>query len=211
MKRLLVCTAMGLPMWLAAQSQLGTGAVSGVVMDASGKSIASAIVQVVGEDTGLARQTASSGTGDFAIPVLPTGHYTLTVEKPGFSKLEQKNLSVTVGANVTLTLRMEVGASTTRIEVTAEAVAIDTTKTAETLLVDREEIDNLPINGRRYDQFALLAPGVTRDARFGLLSYHGMSGVYNKFHHRRKRRQPGAVFGGARPHAHRQQHQRQRH
>jgi hypothetical protein len=52
---------------------------------------------------------------------------------------------------------------------------------SETTLVDRNQIDNLPINGRRYDQFALLAPGVTRDARFGLLSYHGMSGVYNNF------------------------------
>jgi Carboxypeptidase regulatory-like domain len=90
---------------LSAQSQLGTGAVSGVVVDGSGKSIAGAAVRVTGEDTGLTRQTTSSGSGDFSIPVLPTGHYTLTVEEAGFSKLEQKNLNVTVGATVTLSPR----------------------------------------------------------------------------------------------------------
>jgi hypothetical protein len=57
---------------LNAQSQLGTGAVTGVVADASGKSIAMAVIQVINSDTGLTRQTTSSGTGDFSIPVLPT-------------------------------------------------------------------------------------------------------------------------------------------
>ncbi len=166
---------------LAAQSQLGTGAVTGVVIDGSGRSVGGASVQVTGEDTGLVRQATTSGTGDFSVPVLPTGRYTVTVEKTGFSKLEQKNLNVSVGATVTLSLKLELGASTTRVEVTAEAPAVDTSQTSETMLVDRTEIDNLPINGRRYDQFALLAPGVTRDARFGLLSYHGMAGVYNNF------------------------------
>src|SRR5215831_10703696 len=166
---------------LCAQSQLGTGAISGLISDATGKSVSGATIQVTSEETGLTRQTMSSGTGDFAIPVLPTGRYTLTVEKTGFSKLEQKNLGVTVGATVTLALKLEVGATNTRVEVTEEAPTVDTSQTSEAMLIDRTEIDNLPINGRRYDQFALLAPGVTRDARFGLLSYHGMSGVYNNF------------------------------
>jgi hypothetical protein len=166
---------------LCAQSQLGTGAVSGLITDATGKSVSGATIQVTSEDTGLVRQSTSSGTGDFAIPVLPTGRYTLTVEKTGFSKLEQKNLGVSVGATVTLALKLDVGATATRVEVTAEAPSVDTSQTSETTLIDRGQIDNLPINGRRYDQFALLAPGVTRDARFGLLSYHGMAGVYNNF------------------------------
>ena len=181
MKTLLLFAVLSSTSLLNAQSQLGTGAISGVVADASGKSVAAAVIQATNTDTGLTRQTTSSGTGDFSLPVLPTGPYTLTVEKTGFSKLEQKNLSVSVGATVTLSLKLEVGATNTRVEVTAEAPVVDTSQTSETMLVDRSEIDNLPINGRRYDQFALLAPGVTRDARFGLLSYHGMAGVYNNF------------------------------
>src|SRR5215471_19265529 len=166
---------------LYGQSQLGTGALTGVITDASGKSIAAAAIQAINADTGFTRQITSSGTGDFSVPVLPTGRYTLTVEKAGFSKLEQKNINVSVGATVTLSLKLEVGATSTRVEVTAEAPVVDTSQTSETTLIDRDQIDNLPINGRRYDQFALLAPGVTRDARFGLLSYHGMAGVYNNF------------------------------
>jgi hypothetical protein len=181
MKTILVLALCAFAPAVYAQSQLGTGAISGVVTDASGKSAAAAVVRATSEDTGLTRQTVSSATGDFSIPVLPTGRYSLTVEKPGFSKLEQKGLNVTVGSTVTLSLTLEVGATTSSVEVTAEAPAVDTSQTSETTLIDRTQIDNLPINGRRYDQFALLAPGVTRDARFGLLSYHGMSGVYNNF------------------------------
>src|SRR5262245_60715234 len=181
MKTRILLVAALLAASIGAQSQLGTGAVSGVVLDASGKAVQAAAVVVTGDDTGLVRQTVTSATGDFSIPVLPTGKYALRVEKTGFNKLEQKNLNVSVGATVTLSLRLEVGVTSTQVEVTAEAPIVDTTKTSETLLVDRDQIDNLPINGRRYDQFALLAPGVTRDARFGLLSYHGMSGVYNNF------------------------------
>src|ERR1700730_18080067 len=89
---------------LRAQSQLGTGTIGGAVADVSGKSVAAALIQVIGADTGLTRQTSSSGTGDFSIPVLPAGRYTLTVQKAGFSKLEQKNLNVTVGATLMLSL-----------------------------------------------------------------------------------------------------------
>ena len=182
MRILFVALALGVSTHtVLAQSQLGTGVISGSILDGSGKSIASAIVQVTNQNTGLIRQTASSGSGDFTIPVLPSGEYRMTVEKNGFSRLEQKNINVTVGAAVTLSLRLDVGAVSTQVEVTAEAPTVDTTQTSETMLIGRNEIDSLPINGRRYDQFALLAPGVTRDARFGLLSYHGMSGIYNNF------------------------------
>jgi hypothetical protein len=67
---------------------------------------------------------------------------------------------------VTLSLTLDVGATTSSVEVNAEAPAVDTSQTSETTLIDRTQIDNLPINGRRYDQFALLAP--RRDARCAL-------------------------------------------
>src|SRR5207249_2849058 len=63
----------------------------------------------------------------------------------------------------------------------AVAPMVDSTRTAEVSLVNRTEINDLPINGRRADQFALLVPGVTRDGTFGQLSYRGFSGVFNNF------------------------------
>jgi Carboxypeptidase regulatory-like domain len=163
------------------QSQLGAGSMSGSILDPSGNSVAEAAVQVTGDETGLVRRVTTSNAGTFSIPVLPLGHYSLKVEKAGFSTLEQKAIEVSVGSSVTLSLTLTVGAVATQIEVTSVAPAIDTTRTSEVALIDRMEINDLPINGRRYDQFALLAPGVTRDARFGLLSYHGTSGIYNNF------------------------------
>ena len=181
MKRFALQALVLLPCLLSAQSQLGTGTIAGVVLDPAATAVTEATVEVTSQDTGLVRRATSSGSGNFSIPVLPTGHYTLIVEKEGFSKLEQKDIIVTVGDTVTLSLTLQVGAVSTHVEVNAAVAQVDTTRTSEVSLVDRKEINDLPINGRRYDQFALLAPGVTRDARFGLLSYHGTSGIYNNF------------------------------
>ncbi|MCU1257995.1 MAG: TonB-dependent receptor [Bryobacterales bacterium] len=169
------------PFRLRAQSQLGTGAISGTIQDASGQAVQSATVTATNTGMGMTRTVSTTGAGDFNIPVLPTGQYTLTVEKTGFTKIEQKNLTVTVGSTVTLKLKLQVGTVTTQVDVSADSPLVDSTQTEEVSLINRLEIDNLPINGRRYDQFALLAPGVTRDGRFGLLSYRGISGIFNNF------------------------------
>ncbi len=162
------------------QSQLGTGAISGVVQDSNGSLIAKATVTVTNSGTGLTRSVTTNGAGQFSVPVLPAGEYSVRVEQTGFAKLEQKNLVVNVGSTVTLRLALKPGEVTEVINVTAETLT-DTTKTEESTLINRTQIDDLPINGRRADQFALLAAGVTRDGRFGLLSYRGQSGVFNNF------------------------------
>jgi outer membrane receptor protein involved in Fe transport len=98
----------------------------------------------------------------------------------GFSKLEQRDVQVTVGRVVTLRLALQPGEVTAVVTV-EDTPLIDATRTDESTLISREQINDLPINGRRADQFALLAPGVMRDGRFGLLSYRGQSGVFNNF------------------------------
>src|ERR1700691_1401292 len=152
----------------AAQTQLGTGAISGMVQDSSGAVVAAAQVTIEESSTGLVRQVKSSATGEFLAPVLPTGTYRVRVAKAGFSTLEQDGIAVDVGgaANIVCTLR--VGEITETVVVNATA-AINPTETDISSLVDSSEIHNLPINGRRYYDFALLAPGVTRDGILGLL------------------------------------------
>jgi hypothetical protein len=165
---------------LHAQSQLGSGAIAGRVTDPSGKVVPAATVTVVNTGNALTRNLSTNAEGDFSAPVLPPGFYDVRVQAAGFRPLEQKGLEVNVGATATLQLQLEVGTLTEAITVEA-TVLIDLAKTTESSLVDRQMIQDLPINGRRYDQFALLMPGVTRDGRFGLLSYRGMSGVFNNF------------------------------
>ena len=112
--------------------------------------------------------------------MLPPGTYQISVERDGFAAIRQTDLLVTVGATVNLRFAMEPKGVTETVEVQARQT-LDSTKTNQSTLIDRTQIDELPINGRRADQFALLTPGVTRDGRFGLLSYRGQSGVFNNF------------------------------
>lgn len=162
------------------QSQLGTGAIAGTVLDPSSAPVAGANVTATQVATRLTRTSTTSGEGTFSLPVLPTGTYTARVEAPGFSVLEQTNVEVTVGSTRTLKLDLQIGAVAETITVES-TVLVDSTKTSEDSLVNFKQIQDLPINGRRADQFALLVPGVTRDGRFGLLSYRGQAGIFNNY------------------------------
>lgn len=163
-----------------AQSQLGTGAISGTVQDPSGALVANAQVTITQVDTGLTRQVQTSESGQFLAPVLPSGVYKLRITRTGFSTLEQEGIQVSVGdtANLIETLRVGDVAETVTVNDTS---AIDPAKTDISSLVDRTEIKDLPINGRRYYDFALLAPGITRDGILGLLSFRGTSGNFNNY------------------------------
>ena len=165
---------------LTAQSQLGAGAVSGTVEDTGGDAVPDATITITNQATALTRTVTTTDSGQFNFPVLPPDTYIVTVEKPGFSKIEQREVRVTVGRTVTLKLALQPGEVSAVVTI-EDSPIIDTTKTDESSLISREQINELPINGRRADQFALLTPGVTRDGRFGLLSYRGQSGVFNNF------------------------------
>src|SRR5262245_35522773 len=163
-----------------AQSELGTGAISGTVQDTNQAVVPGAQVTVTNKATGLVRPTKTNEAGQFNVPVLPAGTYTVQIEMQGFSKLVNEDVIVNVGGTATLRVELRAGSIGEVVNVTA-APTIDSSKTDQSTLVDRIAINDLPINGRRADQFALLTPGVTRDGRFGLLSYHGQSGVFNNF------------------------------
>jgi hypothetical protein len=166
---------------LFGQSQLGTGSISGVVEDSTGGAIAGARVTITNSETGLIRQVDSSDVGQFTAPVMPIGTYTVRTTKSGFAALERTGIPVTVGGVAALTLILNVGDVEQTVTVQAAAQTLDPSQTDVSSLVDRTEIDALPINGRRYYDFALLTPGVTRDGRFGLLSFRGTSGNFDNY------------------------------
>jgi len=163
-----------------AQSQLGAGSISGTVSDSNGAVISGATVTITNAGTGLVRKLTTGDSGQFSAPALPVGEYAVRVEKTGFSTLDQIGLIVNVGGTTTLRLELRPGAANEVVNIVA-VQTLDAARTEETTLINRTQINDLPINGRRADQFALLAPGVTREGRFGLLSYRGQSGVFNNF------------------------------
>ncbi len=152
---------------LALPAQTPTGQILGTVRDASGLPAPDAVVVVTNQDTGQRMETRSNETGDYLVPALVSGHYSITVEKEGFKKFVRQGVSVTSFQNVRVDALLEVGAVTQSVVVTGEAPLVDTrTSTVGTLVDDRRILD-LPLNGRNIISFASLIPGVTRTAITG--------------------------------------------
>jgi hypothetical protein len=159
-----------------AQATAGLGSVSGTVRDASGAVIPGATVVVANDGKGIKRTMASTDAGVFAAPALvPSPGYSITVTKQGFATYEIKDFEVQVGQNVDFRVGLQVGSASTKVDVTAEAPLVEDTKSGVTATVGTDQIDNLPINGRRVDSFVLLTPAVTNDGEFGLISFRGIA------------------------------------
>ena len=116
-----------------AQSQLTTGAISGTVQDANGAVVSGATVTVLNEETNQTRTIITNDDGQFIAPVLSIGNYTVSVEKEGFTKIEQKNLKVNVGRTTTLRPILQTGEVTAVVTIESTPI-IDTLKTDESTL-----------------------------------------------------------------------------
>lgn len=159
------------------QSMAGLGAVGGTVVDSSGAVVAGATVTISNRQIGLQRQVSSTGAGTFLIPSLPpTSGYELLVEQAGFAAYLAQEIQLHVGESVSLTVKLELSELTQSVTVTAAASLVEPTKTGVSQVVASEQIQNLPINGRRVDSFVLLTPGVVPDSTFGGLSFRGQPG-----------------------------------
>src|SRR5262249_55869797 len=127
-----------------AQSQLGSGSLSGLVTDPSGGVVSEATVTVTSTATSEVRRTTTGASGQFAVPVLATGDHTVRVGKTGFVTAELKNVTITVGSATTLRVTLEVGSVESVVDVKAAAPLVDATRTAEVSLINRTEVNDLP-------------------------------------------------------------------
>src|SRR5215467_2031308 len=160
-----------------AQSAAGVGTISGMVRDASGAIITGAKVVVSNPLRGITRTLTTNDAGVFTAGALPpAAGYQVTVTASGFTTWEVKDAALAVGQNLNLAISLGVATTTTTLDVTAAAPLVESTKTDVSTVIGQKEIDELPINGRRVDSFALLAPGVSADGTFGLLSFRGVAG-----------------------------------
>lgn len=121
---------------LKAQSQLGAGAVSGTIEDTAGGAIPGASITITNQATALTRTATTTDAGQFSFPVLPPDTYVVTIEKQGFSRIEQRDLKVTVGRTVTLKLALQPGEVSATVTIESAPV-IDSTKTDESSLMPR--------------------------------------------------------------------------
>jgi outer membrane receptor protein involved in Fe transport len=162
-----------------AQAEANTGNIQGRVLDPNGAAIPNVNITAKNQDTGIERTTTSGSDGNYRLVLLPPGNYQVTASASGFAK-GVYNLTVTVGAEKTLDISLAVGgAIVDPIIVTDAASVVETTRSSVATTVNERSIQNLPINGRNYQDFATLTPGVVRDPRAGDLSVGGQRGTLN--------------------------------
>ncbi|MBI3207553.1 MAG: TonB-dependent receptor [Candidatus Solibacter usitatus] len=160
-----------------AQGVAGMGGISGTVRDGSGAVIPGASVVVANESMGIRRTLQTTGAGVFAAPgLVPSQGYSVTVTSSGFAQWTVKDLEILVGQTVELRVGLQVSTSTTQVDVIAETPIVDESKTGVSQVIEKDQIDGLPINGRRADSFVLLSPAVIPDGDFGLVSFRGIAG-----------------------------------
>ena len=156
------------------------GGIAGVVRDASGGIIPGAAVTVINTGTGAKRDLTADSDGHYAATFLQPGTYDVIVSAgSGFGRVDQKNIAVTVGSNNSVDVQLPAASVSTEVVVTTEAVLVDSEKTDQSQVVSEQLVANLPVNGRRFDNFVLLTPNVAPDGNTGLLSFRGISGLYN--------------------------------
>lgn len=165
---------------MAASAQTaGAGTISGTLTDANGGVIPDVKITIHNVDTGIDRVVATNEAGLYTVPFLQVGNYEVTAEKAGFSKVVRKDLMLQVGETLTVDFQLQVQSTSQAVTVTGEAPIIDPTKTDVSQVVSQQFVNNLPIAGRRWESFALLTPNATTDGGSGLISYRGISGLYN--------------------------------
>ncbi len=170
---LLLC----LPASVFAQSAGGVAGLSGTVYDSSGAVVPNAKVVISSASQGQVRAITTNEAGIFSAPaLLPGSGYKVAVNASGFAPYELTDIDLQVGQNLNLTVNVSIAANTITVEVSAAVQLVDDTKTDVSQVVGERDIMNLPINGRRVDQFVLDTPGVTNDATFGLLTFRGVAG-----------------------------------
>lgn len=158
-----------------AQAQASTGQISGLVRDSQGAAVAGATVKASNTQTGLERATTASSDGVYRFVLLPPGIYKLTTEASGFAKSELSGVTVTVGQITDINITLGVQAVTEAVTVTAEVV--QTTTSQPDAVVSEAQINNLPINGRRFQDFVTLTPTAQVEPSRGQISLSGQRGI----------------------------------
>ncbi len=155
------------------------GNISGIVRDTSGSVVPNASVTVINNDTGAKRTLTTDSEGHYAATFLQPGNYEVTATGASFGTIDQKNIKVTVGTTNTVDVTLQAGNVSTEVVVTTDNALIDTDKVEQSQTISEQLVSNLPVNGRRFDNFVLLTPNVAPDGNTGLLSFRGISGLYN--------------------------------
>jgi len=143
-------------------AQANLGSVRGTVRDETGGAVVGAAVSVIDVERGLTRNVVTDATGEYSCPGLLPGKKTVRVEFKGFKTFEQSNIALEVGQAATLDVVLSPGAVNETIRVTEAPPLLDTASAELGGTIQNEAINDLPLNGRNFQNLLDLRPGVTK-------------------------------------------------
>jgi hypothetical protein len=181
-----LCLAALLPATCSAQSVRGT--ILGTVTDSSGAVVRGAKVTATQTATGLSRTEVTSDAGEYSIPQLPVGPYSVSVEQAGFKKTDRTGIELRVDDRLRIDLTLALGAVSDTVSVMETAPVINTDSSTVGNVVDNKTVTELPLNGRNFMQLDLLVPGANQGVKGsqnqtqgGAISVNGVREQGNNF------------------------------
>ena len=156
--RLAGCAALFLNI-VAVQASAQTAEVTGRVVDASKAVVPGAMIKAVNDDTGLAREARTDGSGTYLLTFVPPGRYQLIASMAGFQNVTRTGIVLVVGDRVQVDFTLQPGAVAETVTVTTEPSRVSTSPAVATV-IDRQFVENIPLNGRSFQSLIALTPGV---------------------------------------------------
>lgn len=181
--RILASLALTLLMAVPVVAQGTTGRILGTVIDQSGAVVSGATVTVTDVQRGTARTATTDESGNYVVPNLPPGMYKVRAEAPSFKSVERPNIQVQVATDVPVDLTLPPGNISETVIVTEEVPLLNTTSSTLGGTLSNKEINDLPLNGRNYENLLQLRPGVMRypGGGFSTTSANGLRAEDNAY------------------------------
>lgn len=145
---------------LSLSAQQITGNIRGTVTDPTGAVIRGAKVTARQTETGLSRTATTDRNGNYVLLELPVGHYSLQISDKGFQVYVQDGITLNVNETASVSPHLAIGSEKQQVLVSADAALIEPTVTSMGKVVEQQELEELPLNGRNFSQLGLLQPGV---------------------------------------------------
>ena len=160
-----------------------TATLSGRVTDSTGAVVPATRITVVNEATAAERQVQTNESGLYNVPLLPPGQYRVLVEQDGFKPINRTGIVLEVDQNAEVNFALEIGDVVDQIEVRADALQLNTVDASRGQVIENKRIVDMPLNGRNYNQLALLSAGAVQPVggRFGGFSVGGQRTTQNNF------------------------------
>ncbi|MGZ4824629.1 MAG: TonB-dependent receptor domain-containing protein [Terriglobales bacterium] len=163
MKLWLVFLAIALISGSAVAQSAATAELHVLAKDPNGLVVKNATVTVRNEARNVERAATANPDGEYQFLSVPPGRYTITVQAPGFAKMVARDVTITIGQKAEVPVTLQIAAVESVINVSTEAEMVETQRSAQTTTIDQIRIEDLPINGRNYINFALTDSKLARD------------------------------------------------